>query len=43
MCGEAVALEEDGEGREDEVQVLGVGDEGKEEEQGEGVGPPEEL
>ena len=39
--GEAVALEEDGEGREDEVQVLGVRDERQEDEQGEGVRPPE--
>ena len=41
--GETVAFEEDGDRREDEVEMLGVGDEGKEDEQGEGVGPPEEL
>ena len=39
--GEAVALEEDGERARDEVQVLGVGDERQEDQQGEGVGPPE--
>ena len=39
--GEAVALEEDGEGREDKVQVLGVRDERKEDEQRERVRPPE--
>ena len=32
---EAVAFEEDGERGEDEVQVLGVGDEGEEDEEGE--------
>ena len=32
--GEAVALEEDGEGREDQMQVLGVGDERQEERAG---------
>ena len=41
--GEAVALEEDGDGREDEVQVLGVRDERKEDEQREGVRPPESF
>ena len=39
--GEAIALEEDGERREDKVQVLGVGNEREEDEQCEGVGPPE--
>ncbi len=39
--GEAVALEQDCEWREDEVEVLGVGDQGKEEDQRQGVGPPE--
>ena len=38
---EGVAFEEDGQRAEDEVEVLGVRDERKEDEQGEGVGPPE--
>ena len=41
--GEAVALEEDGDGREHEVEVLGVRDQRQEDEQGEGVGPPESF
>ena len=40
---EAVALQEDGDRREDEVQVLGVGDQRQEDEQGERMRPPGEL
>ena len=41
--GEAVAFEEDSERAEDEVQVLGVRDQRQEDQQREGVRPPEEL
>lgn len=37
------AGEEDGGGAEEEVEVLGVGDEGEEDEEGGGVDPPEEV
>ena len=39
--GESVALEEDGEGREHQVQMLGVRDERQEDEQRQRVRPPE--
>ena len=38
---EAAAREKDGGGAENEVEVLGVGDDGEEDEQGERVDPPE--
>ena len=41
--GESAAGEEDGERGEDEVEVLGVGDQRQEDEQGEGVEPPEDV
>jgi hypothetical protein len=41
--GESVALEEDSNRREHQVEMLGVGDERQEDEQRQGVGPPERF